>query len=145
MSAYVVSKAHIDYLVNAAVVVGIRHQSPMFFDRERAASYGNGTAIGRALWAENHASVAYRYPDCADGGLPGPIGLDDETIAAYTYATPRRAFNPVVAIKAVGCYQYQSCEHPEWGESAAKAFTDDLLWRLIEELPGYDEAPWGIE
>lgn len=45
MSAFVVSKKHIDYLVSA---VDLWRMAPSVFD---------GTGTGRMLWAENVASV----------------------------------------------------------------------------------------
>ena len=71
-------------------------------------------------------------------------------------------------LKQVGCYRYQSCEHPGWQSSASCRWTADLrqMWirRASREFPGsavdpaladrpwtgwypatYDRVPWGIE
>lgn len=140
MSAWVVSKKHIDYLVSAAVLYG--RQGSVYWGIQRA-DHSNADTIGRDLTRENIASVAYRYSEPEDSAnLPGPVPLPiwDE----YTH---RMTVNiePVVLLKAIDCYEYQSCEHPDWGESAAKKFCGSLRGAAIAHLPGYDAAPWGID
>jgi hypothetical protein len=51
----------------------------------------------------------------------------------------------VVLIKAIHCYEYQSCEHDEWEKSKAADYCTALESMLVHELPGYDAAPWGID
>lgn len=147
MSAFVVSKAHIDYLVHAA------QQAPGRSCQGYTMKLGGlhvdtqADEVGRALWQENVASVAHRYPRSTFGGedFPGPIGLDHESLALYSCPVfPRLPFDPVGAIKALQCYEYQSCEHPGWPTSDAKRFCEELLSWLIDALPGYDAAPWEI-
>jgi hypothetical protein len=95
---------------------------------------------GRLLLAACVRSVAYRYPHDSDEALPG-AGARPET---YHYRPPV-PFSPVVLLKAIDCYEYQSCEHPQWRTSDARAICAALRHRLIGELPGYSAAPWGIE
>ena len=69
MSAYIVSKAHIDAIVTFAVG-GARRVGTV---KRIAEEGGHGefvssavytpSQIGAALWAENHASVDYRYSE----------------------------------------------------------------------------------
>jgi hypothetical protein len=47
-------------------------------------------------------------------------------------------------LKAISCYEYQSCEHPGWRKSEAHAFCEALRDMAIGCLPGYDDAPWEI-
>ena len=49
---------------------------------------------------------------------------------------------PGAARKIVDCYDYQSCEHPSWEASAAKALADRLS-ALLPEDDDYRKAPWG--
>ena len=48
----------------------------------------------------------------------------------------------VEALKALDCYEYQSCEHPEWETSEAFEFCRAMRNLLIGCLPGYDAAQW---
>jgi hypothetical protein len=50
---------------------------------------------------------------------------------------------PVEVLKAIHHYTYQSCEHPEWWTSEARAFVEALKNDQIHKLPGYNDAPWG--
>lgn len=131
MSAWVVSRKHIDYLVSAAKQYDPHHY--MRYGETRMAELTT-TELGRDLWRENMASVAYRYEDAR---------IEDEMLADYRFC--RVAIDPVVALKAIDCYEYQSCEHPEWRASKARKFCDDLRGVCICALPGYDQAPWGID
>jgi hypothetical protein len=58
----------------------------------------------------------------------------------------RRAdrLDPVVVLKQIDFYEYQSCEHPEWEDSEAYQFVNALRLRWIKNLPGWYDAPWGI-
>jgi hypothetical protein len=125
MSAWIVSKRHIDALVTGLVRSEV--VSP--------AEYGDEDKLGALLWEECHRSVNYRYGESE----PTP-----------DYAFERLDVEPVSLLKQAACYQYQSCEHPEWGHSNAYEWTQ----RLIDQLgragyshtsPGYDAAPWGID
>lgn len=129
MSAYMVDREHIRYLVNAAM-------SSTSIDWERAAQ------LGEILWAENRASIEFRYPDCVNNpdNLPGPI---DEDFVYASHEPTRVPMEPVQILKACDCYEYQACEHPGWASSEAKAFIDALRKRTWQALPGYDEAEWG--
>lgn len=158
MSAWVVSKAHIDVLVGAALgrdpLVWVDAQGL----RQQASTEG-ADEIGRMLWTECYQSVAWRYPDDKDGELPGPNGLTVEAVRSYRYShqmtVPGRvgvhevgpkwiAVTPLLVLKQIDCYQYQSCEHDGWEGSDARRFTDALRQRMVRQLPGYDDGPWGV-
>lgn len=138
MSAFLVHAGHIDYLVSAALAC---HTGAVQFGYEPV-TVANADACGRMLWRENVASVSYRYPRDTPDALPGPIPYTDP--GAYTFR-PYRQVTIVQALKAVGCYEYQSCEHPGWEESDARTFCVQLQSALIARLPGYAAAPWTIE
>ena len=133
MSAWIVSADHIDALVCGAIVYGIP------FDGEEVTAE-NASAVGQALWRENHKSVNHRYD------------LRDRTPAfAFVGETTLRAIS---LFKQACCYNYQTCEHDGYERSAAKAFVDALKEACLRELgmtsdqayesAGYDAAPWGI-
>lgn len=130
MSAWIVSKKHIDYIVTAIIRAEISTESTESPDE-----------LGRMLWGECLASVAYRYPDDKDGERPGPVDFRDSDVNTYVWEeTPVLAGGALA--KTLGCYRYQSCEHPEWDDSEACRLTAKLYDPDIE----YDDSvPWGWE
>ena len=153
MSAYIVSKSTIDAIVTYAV--GGTHRvsncRPMPGDvrpgeYQRTTDY-TPTQIGAALWAENARSVNYRY-------------REDASALAYTYrprlsaslpprgqptaALVARTLTAMDLIKLCQCLEFQSCEHPGWKGSFAQDFLDRTIHAAISELPGHQEAPWGL-
>ena len=131
MSAYMVDREHIKYLVHAALKWGVIREPA------RAAEWA------QRLWDENKASILYRYPDCKEdeSRMPGTVG---ET---YDFGDWPQELPPyrdaVQVIKACHCYEYQACEHPGWETSLARQFTLDLVDAACAHLPGYDDAAWG--
>jgi hypothetical protein len=105
----------------------------------------NRDAVGQMLAAENAKSLRARYSD-ADEGMVAEWADD-----GYVWQIPGSEFTPfgdyqltaVAALKAIECYAYQACEHRGWHASSAAAFCDALRKRLIDYLPGYEDAPWG--
>lgn len=149
MSAWIVSKAHVDAMVTAALELGNGFGEPLSIylpDGPRHVKVTADTAdeIGQMLVDECVASVSHRYPDddVDAGELPGPV--DTYYLRPYTFERTRTLTDAEIA-KAVSCYAYQSCEHPEWEASAASRLCDAIQARLLARLPGYDQAPWGLE
>lgn len=168
MSAFVVSKAHIDALIRVGLegpadratrYPGNGWSGVYWFDPQsgprgvsRQLTHEIADEVGAMLVLENVRSVQYRYQDGSLDNLPGP------TSPYYTnpYAYPLHGTGPirigqaprrltaVEALKAIDCYEYQSCEHPEWHGSEARRLCDALRQRLIGALTGYDEAPWEV-
>lgn len=97
--------------------------------------------LGGMLLAENVRSVGYRYGTNDPSDLPGPIAQDN-TIYRHDGTIH---LNPVATLKSIQCYEYQTCEHPAWATSPAKAFCEALTSAVIKDLPGYEDAPWGID
>ena len=130
MSAYIVSRNHIHYLVTA-------YQRYGQFLPERSP-----TKLGNLLWQENIRSVRYRYNNEPVDQLPGPMGED--------YLYKYRPFPPVkiealTTIKACECYDYQASECPDWQQSEAYRVVESIKSAAIHHLPGYEKAPWGID
>lgn len=142
MSAWVVSKAHIHYLVKAMEKYGVITEDV------------DKTGVGKVLLGECRKSVGYRYDEPEDStGLPG-YGED----ATYEYEEPHfNDMRPGVAIYEAGCYRYQSCEHHTYDESEAARLIDALVEAANAKLPeeyrgdnyhgadGVEDAPWGID
>lgn len=143
MSAWIVSDRHIDYLVTAIVHAELApHRLDTSTDPPVRVSL-TPDEIGRMLWRECLESVACRYPDDKDGDRPGPAGFRDSDVGTYTWhETPVLTGGDLD--KTVGCYQYQSCEHPGWETSQARFVTNQLR----EPVKGSSwaeesEVPWG--
>lgn len=141
MSAFLVSKKHIDFLVSAAYLWGRTNLSRYL---PCGAEFKDVTCddVGRLLWRENVRSVAHRY---GPGQFDLVPGASDRAIDTYRHAFDLQAPHQAVkVIKAIQCLEYQSCEHDGWEQSAAHVFCRNLLSEAIRNLPGYDAAPWGI-
>lgn len=136
MSAWIVSKAHVDVLVQAGINEGLVLLSP-----------GTPTAVGRMLWTENHVSVNYRYDETTE-------------VPNYEFRGVEAPLDDVAVIKAISCAEYQSCEHAAWEESEACRYLDNLSERIATRLgvsrddlfewarsdhDRWTAAPWGID
>lgn len=130
MSAWLVTDKHIGALALAGVTLRL---SMWEFDPE----------VAIAAWVEaNQLSIEARYPDTVGHPerAPGPVSgrgvIDWESAPRLT---------PIEVIKACDCLAYQSCEYDGWNDSKARRLLDDLKSAAINALPGYQEAPWGID
>jgi hypothetical protein len=130
-----VSRAHIDVLVQGLC------------ESERVTD-PDPDEVGRILWRENLTSVADRYPDDTDGTRPGPIDFKDRDVEDYTYRRPSVTIDRQGLLVAAGCYDYQSCEHPEWPTSQAFKWISSLVNDLNADGVTWPESgtrPWGYE
>lgn len=143
MSAYIVEKEHINAMLMAAL--SVRQPTTWRHNEQRyELTQDILDKVGQMLLDENVASVQHRYPSDTILQLPGKINA--EWLLPFRYSPiTSRVPTKVEAIKLVHCYKYQSCEHPGWKTSEAKAFCESLEGNLVREIPGYDEAPWGWE
>lgn len=126
MSAYIVDRNHIRYLVSAAV--------------QRKCFKGmSATKLGQMLWDECIKSVSYRYPGETTDTLPGPCGESFK----YRHKVWVGEIEDNQLLESVKCYQYQSCEHPEWETSSAI----EVCYKLKESLKNRGdskvETVWG--
>lgn len=144
MSAYVVERHHIIYLVKAALHLS---EPDAFYWH-----YGEGDLIvapwsiksqvhiAQVLWDENIHAVAIRYPN---SDLPGPIE-DDYVITEKDFRRMHwDKFDLPQITKSCECYNYQAMEDPEYENTVAFAFIKRLLSLALNSLPGYKEAVWG--
>lgn len=134
MSAYVVDKAHVDALVTAGLVYGRRYPLRWGADHQHVLDHENAGEVGAMLWRENDRSVSYRYSE-------GPTGYG--TDVPYEHKQ-RPVLSPVAVLKALDCYEYQTCEHPDWRQSQAYQFCDSLRRLVIGALDGYEAAAWEV-
>lgn len=131
MSAFIVSTAHINALVNAGYRACVANSLSWYVGVERRTlTSDNLDAVGAMLMQACVASVDYRYGE-----------TNQIPFYRHTFRLPRPA---VAVLKLIDCYEYQSCERPDWPTSEAHAYCAALRNRLIGQLPGYDAAPWAI-
>lgn len=149
MSAWIVSRAHIDVLVQALTAeAGLAGRGKILMDAETgefSRAELSPDEIGRELWRENLRSVIfYRYPRDTDGDRPGPLDFKDSDVDTYTYREPARVMSDAEVCKAASCFDYQSCEHPGWETSRANKWIETLMSRHhVAAIP--DDVPWGFD
>lgn len=144
MSAFTVHIAHIHTLINASRAFG----GAELVD-QRAADL-----LGQLLWDENYRSVNYRY-------------TESEPTPDYRATLIDADLSPVAVLKAIDCYEYQTCESPDWDQTRAHAFVTALRNVILgqhadlgRQVPSrydrsrteyaykstteYDTAPWEV-
>lgn len=114
MSAWTVSNAHIDVMVNAAAEYNLL-------------SGKDPQTVGQMLWRENYRSVNARY------------GERTRT-PHYVLSTTEAPLLPAAVVAAVRCYSYQSCEHAGWQASTARKLSDALVAAAESRMPASDLA-----
>ena len=147
MSAWIVSKHHIDAMLTAALsrrIQGPQRGVLRFWTGDLSWAVTRETAdeVGEMLWGENVASVARRYGGDEVANLPGPVELSREP---YRFEQLPGEVDPVKVFKIIDCFDYQSCEHEGWKSSPAFAFCQALRKACWQSLPGYDAGPWGVD
>lgn len=132
MSAFMVEKHHVGYLVAAAFA---RNHGSCTADYIKPELTMRGMA--ELLSLENARSICYRYPQDS---------MDD---TMHTWADGEvesmlwMVIKPEQVIQSVRCYQYQAREHPGWETSRAKDITDRILMDAVRNLPAVEAAEWG--
>lgn len=114
MSAWTVDKGHIDMLVQSMIDEGI-------IVAEVA------DEVGKKLWTENFRSVNYRYR----GRKRRP---------SYCFTPASGPLEEAIVLLNIGCYEYQTCEHPEWDASQAHHWMRCLTAAIVHRM-GIDSIP----
>ena len=135
MSAYLVSENHIRVLTEALYKYEVPCNETLTPDE-----------VGANLWAENAASVAYRYQEPAE-----------ELAYSHVMTDWLRGLvnDPWAVLSLCRGYSYQACEHPEWEESFACKQVEALEALALQATgcttleaarrnPAWDKAPWSI-
>lgn len=137
MSAYLVSERHVGILIHARNLAG-RHPGWTCLVGGNELS---DLEFGRRLWRENMLSVGNRY-DVETRARA--LVTDAELLSIFQVVKPKVAPSMVDMFKAIDCYCYQANEHDGWETSASKTWMDELRLQLIQSMPGYEQAPWGV-
>ncbi len=136
MSAFILPNDHIGYLVNLGqqlhirgVSIGDNYQSLALYD-EHDRRY-----VTAELLAANRTSVATRYNEPAS-----PVADVPEV------RNPHLSFNNLAqfaqALQWVRCYQYQSCEDPNWNTTFAYHYTQRLITELQSKIIDCFATSW---
>lgn len=128
MSAFVCSQEHINSLLAFTY-----KNFDNYFSRVCA------DELGQTLQDANWAGVTERYGYRAQGhfGDPYPPFIYDSDKA--------RPLTLVEYIKNVQCFEYQCDQGEDFRGTDAGKVLASMLGCAIGALPGYKEAPWGIE
>ena len=142
MSSWLVGSPHISALVWAFL-----EYAPGALD---TAQLHGRDGLGQLLMNECRKSVSCDYPSKTLETLPG-WGEDYST--PYRYTAPLQLPTLYETYMNFICYEYQSCEHPEWESSLAYQLTTEMLAVLRSKIGLTDEeirktqewahAPWG--
>jgi hypothetical protein len=141
LSAFVVDKAHIDTLTNAAIQLLVIKPS-------------EAESLGQLLWDENQRSVNYKYGE-------------NEEVTEYERDVFDAPFHPIAILCVLRAYEYQAEETADWEETEAFTWCEKI--RLAAELqldpkdremvhsrledrpviaykkhPIYTKTPWGV-
>ena len=185
MSAYMVDRDHIDFLVQSALAGatdsrgwqsaherrfsyfsharGVRVYIDPYADEPTSDAHSETippSTLGQRLVDTNLDSIQARYPDTIEesDGTPGPCEqywqqpyvfepIDTGRKVYSIGAGLKLAVEPVSTTadvaKQVGHYEYQACEHADWRESDGFAFVEAMRERLLDKLPGAENASWG--
>ena len=150
MSAYIVDKNHILFLVESAMSRALsRHDGGSLSwhhnDQHHAIRCGNydrAADVANMLWRENVASVSARYPNESSATLPGPIDKQF-VIKPRDFQVTFDRIDPVQVLKSCDCFEYQSCEHDGWKTSEARCFISALRKHAHQAVAGYEDSIWG--
>lgn len=136
MSAFMCSPAHFSALVNFAANASRYGGMEYRYKGMRLAVKGREAQVYGMLAKANADSVNHRYAHNDDA--------QQNTLDGYEFRPSRVTLPAVTIIKACHCLAYQSCELDDWEDSEAFAFLQALISHASHNLPGYDDAPWGL-
>lgn len=139
MSAYMVSNDHLDLMVSAGLM-GVGYEATLdVYHGDRWHNfnrYEHADMVKGLLHEANLDSVNYRYKEFSTEATRPYSGAD---ITPYLGG-------PVIpwghVLGALRCFEYQSCEHPEWSESLAKAIVDKIRFKVCQRITEEAGGMW---
>lgn len=134
MSAHMVSDKQIDVLVSYM----IKEKIGYYINGWVYASRENAESIGQILIDENYRSVNARYAERTEGYFGKP-----DTYKFNSKCGPLP--DAVTILKLANNSAYQSDNADKWEESLAYKILQAIKEYAIRKVPGYEEAPWGID
>lgn len=125
---WIVTKAHIDALVQQMIVDGVIHAS-------------EADSTGTRLWAENHHSVSVRY-------------REDCQAPDYKFKGIEARLDDGVILALIHCLDYQCCEWDGYENETGMQLIQRLRGRICrrhgindvqDDQSLWANAPWGID
>lgn len=126
MSAFQVSPQHI------AALVTVWANGPRDAESKWLRPNDDERAAFEMLSIENAKSVGYRYNE------------PTKPVAYISWQVGAPSPSIIEAIKLLDCYEYQSCERPEWEETETFRWCYRLRRALCRALPGYSKSEWEV-
>ena len=114
MSAFLLDAEHIDLIIDATIRMELIPQS-------------NVDDVGQVLLDQNYRSVNHRYTG------------SNERAPRYRFKPFPFKYSRSDVEYAVRSYRYQSCETPDWEDTAPAALVDAVL--IANELAALDDDP----
>jgi hypothetical protein len=133
MSAWIVSKQHIDVLVAA------------LRDHDLLPADADLDATGTLLWHENHRSVNARYRE--NTATPPYHFAEPVPLPETTYYTAFDPHNINHIIVQAACYDYQTCETDDYETTPAYALFSKLIATLTDkgaDRNTTERIHWGV-
>lgn len=132
MSAFVVSDAHINAIVNFTLICAPAYKLSGYSFQGEYHEWPSPEKLGQILLDENVRSVNARYSNKTEPDT-------------FVFKRTWKAVSAVTMLKALDCLDYQSCESSDWEDTLAYRLIEVMRQWTIGRLPGYEEAEWGIE
>lgn len=135
MSAYIVENVTISKILYF-LASPARHQLcgiPSEFSLKDLETKEGIRTLGQRMLDLNVRSVSERY-------------ATTESADPFAYVGPKGAHDPVVVLKALRCFLYQSCEgtcNKDPLFLSLSEFSDELAHAIVSRLPAYVNADWG--
>jgi len=142
MSAYILNDINIDVLIKSTANILKNTYGYKLYTRFQTFDLWEDSernALGNILKAQNYASVNYRYKDNAEY-----MAECYQPTPEYIYRDDVPVLDPIAIIKICNCYDYQSCETPNYESTLPARIIDSIRSHMITNLPGYDSAKWGL-
>ncbi|MCR4338253.1 MAG: hypothetical protein NUW01_00040 [Gemmatimonadaceae bacterium] len=138
MSAFNVNDDHIRYLLRAKYKYSANHEY-------RNRTIEDWRADGVMLRNANVQSVNFRYGYEGSGSadtMCGPMVTDFDVQLSDLLDAPCAVPQ---TFSAIHCMEYQCCETPDWRETPAFEWLQDLKESAARRMDGYEDADWEID
>jgi hypothetical protein len=149
MSAWIVSKAHVDAMVTWALAQSggysdQPHVTVWWGAKQERIDCGpwNADTIGQRLVDDIVQGVHHATPTAtpARATYPAPYYLQP-----YVYQRTRPITNAEM-VALLNCYSYQACEHQEWEKTWSYAFQQQMQHEILKHVENAGQPTfWGYE
>lgn len=146
MSAFLVTRAHMDRVVTALIDSDLCPFARTFANTLRRQL--DADDIGRKLFALNGRAVRTRYAHHADMQQEGIAEAADYRWRPMFQPQAPRLDRLCTYAKALDCLAYQCSEDATIDDpllAELRQFQTSLAFAIVTELPQYEAVPWGFD